>query len=202
MKGILLDERIVLKMGNKFRKVYTDFWREPIVLEQMTPEEKYFYGYLLTNENTTDIGIYKITKKQIAFDMGYSVDTIHLIMERFIHQHKLIRYNPLTRELAIKNWGRNHLADSRNQVIDSIISDLKEVEDTTLIQYISESIPRKEIRDLFQSFCAKEEFVPDQESIYHEENDSSINDERKEYDDKSTFRNSISELEEETFDQN
>ena len=57
----------------KFRMVRTDFWKNPIVLEEMTPEDKFFYLYLLTNPLTTQTGIYKITKKQLAFDLGYSI---------------------------------------------------------------------------------------------------------------------------------
>ncbi|MFJ6266682.1 hypothetical protein [Lysinibacillus xylanilyticus] len=53
----------------KFRYVYTIFWNDPRVVEEMTAKDKYFYLYLLTNESTTQIGIYQI--KQIAFDMGY-----------------------------------------------------------------------------------------------------------------------------------
>ncbi|MFB7304093.1 hypothetical protein [Heyndrickxia sporothermodurans] len=59
----------------KYRMVRTDFWKNPIVIEEMTPEEKYFYFYLLTNPRTTQIGIYQITKKEIAFDLGYSIES-------------------------------------------------------------------------------------------------------------------------------
>ena len=93
----------------KYRMVRTEFWKNPIVSEEMTPEDKYFYLYLLTNPNTTQIGIYRITKKQMAFDLGYSIESVHALMERFTRHHKLIRYNPETRELAIKNWGKDNL---------------------------------------------------------------------------------------------
>ena len=36
-----------------FRKVHTEFCQEPKVLEEMTPEDKYFMLYLLTNPKTT-----------------------------------------------------------------------------------------------------------------------------------------------------
>lgn len=73
--------------------VRTDFWQNPIVLEEMTPEDKFFYLYLLTNPHTTQIGIYRITRKQITFDLGYSIESVHLFMERFIEHHLVIRYN-------------------------------------------------------------------------------------------------------------
>jgi len=71
--------------------------------EEMTPEDKYSYLYLLANPQTTQIGIYRLTKKQMAFDLGYSIESVHSLMDRFTLHYKVIRYNPETRELAIKN---------------------------------------------------------------------------------------------------
>jgi hypothetical protein len=119
----------------------------------MTPEDKYFYLYLLTNPNTNHIGIYQITKRQIAFDLDYSIDTVHVLMKRFIEHHKLIRYNPEMRELAIKNWGKHNLYNDSKPLLDCIFSELKDVEDRSLIQYVSESIQKQEIRGLYESFC-------------------------------------------------
>ncbi len=68
----------------KYRQVHTTFWQDPKVLEEMTPEDKYFYLYLLTNPNTTQIGVYQITKKQMAFDLGYSTESINSLLHRFI----------------------------------------------------------------------------------------------------------------------
>jgi hypothetical protein len=65
----------------KFRMVRVDFWRNPVVSEKMSPEDRYFYLYLLTNPNTTQIGIYQITKKQMAFDLGYSIESVHSLMD-------------------------------------------------------------------------------------------------------------------------
>ncbi|ULT54874.1 DnaD domain protein [Neobacillus drentensis] len=149
----------------KYRMVRTDFWKNPIVLEEMTPEDKFFYLYLLTNPNTTQIGIYKITKKQIAFDLGYSIEGVHSLMERFITHHKLIRYNPETRELAIKNWGKDNLHKAGRPVMDCIYSELKEVEDTSLIHYVSETIQKQEIHSLYESFCKEEGMLIEKEGI-------------------------------------
>ncbi|PUF85810.1 DNA replication protein DnaD, partial [Bacillus altitudinis] len=93
----------------KFRQVYTTFWNDPKVTEEMTPEDRYFYLYLITNPNTTQIGVYSITKKQMAFDLGYSIESINSLMDRFETHHELIVYNNETRELAIKNWAKYNL---------------------------------------------------------------------------------------------
>ena len=66
-----------------FRLVYTEFWQDPKVMEEMTPEDKYFYLYLLTNPCTNMIGVYRIVKKQMAFDLGYSILSIGDIFIRF-----------------------------------------------------------------------------------------------------------------------
>jgi hypothetical protein len=140
----------------------------------MTPENKYFYLYLLTNPHTTQIGIYKITKKQMAFDLGYSIESVHSLMERFTLHHKLIRYNPETRELAIKNWGKENLQKGGKPVMDCIFSELKEVEDHSLIQYVSDSIDKEEIRNLYQSFCEQGKLVFKKEDEELDDNDTYI----------------------------
>jgi DnaD/phage-associated family protein len=164
----------------KFRVIHIDFWKNPIVLEEMSPEDKLFYLYLLTNANTTQIGIYKITRKQMAFDLGFSIESVHTVMDRFIHHHKVIRYNPETRELAIKNWGKDNLYKAGKPVMDCIYSELKEVEDTSLIQYVSEPIQKQEIRSLYLSFCEQEMLVIDQEEIDQDEENTYIDPEMEE----------------------
>ncbi|WP_257208887.1 DnaD domain protein [Bacillus sp. AFS031507] len=172
----------------KFRMVRTGFWKNPMVSEEMTPEDKFFSLYLLTNPQTTQIGIYKITKKQMAFDLGYSIESVHSLMERFIVHHKLIRYNPETRELAIKNWGKYNLDKGGKPFMDCILSELKDVEDLSLIQYVSKAIQKQEIRSLFESFCEQEELVFGKEVSGQDENDTYVEPECRELDDKLTHR--------------
>jgi DnaD/phage-associated family protein len=136
----------------KYRIVRTDFWKNPVVSEEMTPEDKYFFLYLLTNPHTTQIGIYRITKKEMAFDMGYSIETLHALMERFINHHQIIRYNPKTREIAIKNWGKYNLHKGGKPVMDCVLSELEEVEDASLIEYVAENIDRHDIYTIYESF--------------------------------------------------
>ncbi|NEY72333.1 DnaD domain protein [Bacillus mesophilus] len=137
--------------------VRTDFWVDPIVSEEMSPEDRYFMLYLLTNPLTTQVGIYKVTKKQIAFDTGYSIESVAALMNRFIHHHKVIRYNPETRELAIKHWGKyNTIHKGGKPFMDCIVSELKEVEDLSLIAYVTEGVTKEDIRAIYLSFCNSE----------------------------------------------
>ncbi|MDN3229510.1 DnaD domain-containing protein [Priestia megaterium] len=133
----------------KYRQVHTTFWQDPKVLEEMTPEDKYFYLYLLTNPNTTQIGIYQITKKQMAFDLGYSTESVNSLLHRFITLHKLIKYNEQTRELAILNWGKYNLHKAGKPVIDCVNKELKEVKDKTLLLDIMKHIPNDSVLQAF-----------------------------------------------------
>ncbi|MFP3916240.1 DnaD domain protein [Lysinibacillus telephonicus] len=136
----------------KFRMVYTNFWNDPYVSEEMTPEDKYFFLYLLTNEHTTQIGIYGITKKQIAFELGYSIESVNALMQRFIDHHKLIKYNLETREIAIKNWGKYNFNKGGKPVLDCVRSEIKNVKDTSLISYVAASIQNYLIKEIYDSY--------------------------------------------------
>src|SRR5690554_3332406 len=136
----------------KFRMVHTEFWDDAKVIEEMTPEDKYFFLYLLTNPNTTQIGIYQITKKQMAFDLGYSLESINSLMERFINHHQIIKYNPETREIAIKNWGKYNLNKGGKPFLDCVKAELKDVKDKTLIDYVAERIENPTVKQLYESY--------------------------------------------------
>lgn len=136
----------------KFRMVQTEFWSDPKVMEEMTPEDKFFFMYLLTNPQVTQIGIYRLTKKQVAFETGYSLETVQLLFERFLQQHELIRYNEETRELAIKNWGRHNLGRGGKPMLDCVRKELREVKDLSLISYVGQAVTNPSIRELFAAF--------------------------------------------------
>ncbi|TDX98036.1 UNVERIFIED_CONTAM: DnaD/phage-associated family protein [Lysinibacillus xylanilyticus] len=107
---------------------------------------------MLTNEGTTQIGIYQITKKQIAFDMGYSMESVGALLQRFIDHHRLIKYNEETREIAIKNWGKYNLNRGGKPILDCVKSELKEVKDTLLIQWVGEGVSNDSVRNVYESY--------------------------------------------------
>jgi hypothetical protein len=54
-----------------FRKIEISFWQDNFVLE-LTPEEKFFYLYLMTNSKTRQSGVYSLPVKVIEFETGYN----------------------------------------------------------------------------------------------------------------------------------
>ncbi len=139
----------------KFRQVYTEFWKDPKVQEEFTPEDRYFYLYLLTNPRTTQIGIYQITKKQIAFELGYSTESINALIDRFENHHKLIKYNIETREIAIKNWGRYNFNKAGKPVEDCVRSELSRVKDNDLIEYTKPNIDNSKIINIYDKYTIR-----------------------------------------------
>jgi len=116
-----------------FRKVHVTFWRDEFV-ESLTPEQKFFYLYLLTNDRTTQCGIYEITIKQMCYDTGYNDDTIKKLIEYFVGTGK-VRYSGETKEIALKNWVKYN--DSNSPKVKACIdNELKKVKNRVLIQYI------------------------------------------------------------------
>ena len=108
-----------------------------------------FFIYLLTNPNTTQIGVYKITKKQIAFELGFSIESVNVLMDRFINNYGFIKYNNDTREICLKNWGKYNLNKLGKPMLDCVKSELKNVDDKSLLEFIKPSISKEEIVSLF-----------------------------------------------------
>jgi hypothetical protein len=116
-----------------FRKVHTSFWSDSFISD-LDNDKKLFYIYLMTNERTRQCGVYEITKKQIAFDLGYSIDKVSILLKYFISKGK-IRYNDDTKELALGNWLKYNGSTSP-KVQSCINKEFSLVKDTLLIEYV------------------------------------------------------------------
>jgi len=117
-----------------FRKIHTSFWSDSFTSE-LDKDKKLFYLYLLTNERTRQCGVYEITKRQISFDLGCSIDTVSKLLDYFIKKSK-IKYNESTNELAIGNWLKYNGSTSP-KVKSCIDKEFKLVKDTVLIEYVN-----------------------------------------------------------------
>lgn len=132
-----------------FRHIQTAFWKDPKIIEDMTPEDRLFFLYILTNPSTTQIGVYNITKKQMAFELGYSIEVINSLVNRFENQHNVIRYNEETREICIINWGKYNLNKGGKPIIDCVKKEVSQVKDKSLLKIIADKIEKNEIKDIF-----------------------------------------------------
>lgn len=129
-------------MGIK-RIVDTSFWTDGKV-EEFTPEDKYFMLYLLTNPHTTQLGIYEISVKRAAYEMGYSLDAVRALIERFEKVHGVVLFSRETNEIAIKNFLRHSVIKGGKPVEDCIMAELAKVKDRSLIARVFGYLSTKE----------------------------------------------------------
>lgn len=108
----------------KYRQLQTCFWKDTFVTE-LTPEEKFFYMYLMTNDETTQCGIYPFIIKFAEVETGYNKETIEKLLNRFIEYGK-IKYCSETKELMLVNWLKYNCIKSKS-VITCINKELKQV---------------------------------------------------------------------------
>ena len=118
-------------MGIK-RIVDTSFWTDTGT-EDFTPEDKYFMMYILTNPFTTQLGIYEISVKNAAFQLGYSIESVQNLIDRFENKYGIIIYSKKTKEIAIKNFLRHSIIKGGAPVRDCLIKELNKVKNKDLI---------------------------------------------------------------------
>lgn len=118
----------------KYRNVSVKFWSDDFVAEELTPEKRYFFLYLLTNEHTAQCGIYEITKRQMAFETGYNAETVEKLLQYF-ETHGKIRWSRETNEIAIKNFIRYNPQGSP-KVKSYVTKELTAIKNQTLVEFI------------------------------------------------------------------
>lgn len=121
-------------MGIK-RIVDTAFWTDGKV-DEFTPEDKYFLLYLLTNPFSTQLGIYEISVKQVAFQLGYSTEAVMALLERFQNKHRMLVWSKETKEVAIKNFLRHSIVKGGAPVRDCLVKELRKVKNRDLIAFV------------------------------------------------------------------
>jgi len=121
----------------KYRQIHIEFWQDGFVLD-LTPEEKYFYLYLMTNSKTSQCGIYELPYRIMETETGYNRETVEKLIRRFEDYGK-VRYDESTKEIMIMNWARYNFIQSA-KVIACIKKEL-------------ENVKKKEFVGLFISNC-------------------------------------------------
>lgn len=87
-----------------YRTIQLSFWTDSKVVDDFTPEDRYFYLYLMTNPHTTLCGCYEVSIRQIASETGYSKDVVERLIDRMEKVHDVVRYDRDTKEILILNW--------------------------------------------------------------------------------------------------
>ena len=140
------------------RLISTGFWTDDKVLNDFSPEDKYFMLYLLSNPYTTQLGVYHLPLKKAALELGYSLEAVNALIDRFEKKYKIIRFNRDTSEVAIKNYLVHSIVRGGKPVADCLEKDLKGVKDVSLVGFVIEhisSIDNKNLNDTVIDFIKK-----------------------------------------------
>ena len=124
----------------KKRIVSTCVWTDSLVLERFSPEDKLFWVYVLTNPNTTQLGIYPFSVTTAASQLGYSKETVKILLDRFENQYGVLRYSESTSEIAVKNYLRHSIVSGGKPVMDLLLKEELSVKDKTLVGYVFENL--------------------------------------------------------------
>lgn len=143
-------------MGIK-RVVDVDFWNDEKVMDTFTPEDKLFFLYLLTNPHTTQLGIYAINPKYINVELGYSLESVNALLDRFENQYGIIKYSKETKEIAVKNFLKHSIIKGGAPVRDCLIRELKAVKNKELITFVFAHIKQyehinKTVKDIISEY--------------------------------------------------
>ena len=113
-----------------YRHIHIDYWQDGFVLD-LTPEEKYFYIYLMTNSKTSQCGIYELPKRIIETETGYNRETVDKLLDRFV-EYKKIKYCKETGEIFLINWLK-HNRISSPKVRKCIYKELKKIKSIDMV---------------------------------------------------------------------
>lgn len=122
-----------------YRTIQVSFWTDPKVSDNFTPEDKYFYLYLLTNTHTNLCGCYEVSVRQMSNETGYSKETIERLLERFAKTHQVIDYSEETKEILLLKWAKNNWTKSEKFLI-GVERELKKVKNKKFKAFLEELI--------------------------------------------------------------
>lgn len=122
-----------------YRNVQLSFWTDNKVEDDFTPEDKYFYIYLLTNPQTNICGCYEVSYSQMTRQTGYNKDTIIRLLERFDKVHNVIRFDSKTKEVLILHWYKYNWSKSE-KVLAGVLGVAKHIKSDEFRKYVNDMV--------------------------------------------------------------
>lgn len=126
-----------------YRCVQIKFWTDSRIVDEFTPEDKYFYLYLFTNPHTNLCGCYEVSLKQMSDETGYNKDTIEKLLERFRDTHHVIDYSKETKEILILNWYKYNWTKSKD-FIKGLTNQINDIKNLDYKEYLFDLMNDKE----------------------------------------------------------
>lgn len=111
-----------------YRQLHTTFWKDKLVGE-WNKDQKLFFLYLLSNDYTTQCGVYEINKRYAKFELDMTDQEIEAHIDFLISEGRII-FNEKSEEVMIVNWLKYNSARSPKvaAVIDKELKNIKTLE--------------------------------------------------------------------------
>lgn len=126
-----------------YRNISMDFWTDSKVVDDFTPEDRYFHIYLLTNPHTNLCGCYEVSLKQIANETGYNTDTVSRLLDRFQSVHKTLQYSKETKEVLVLNWYKYNWTASP-KLDKPLLKDIEAIKNEAFRNYVGSLYNKRE----------------------------------------------------------
>lgn len=178
-----------------YRNVQLSFWTDNKVEDDFTPEDKYFYIYLLTNPQTNICGCYEVSFNQMTRQTGYNKETILRLIERFENTHKVIKYNKETKEILLINWYKYNWSKSEKTLVgvENVARHIKCDEFREYVNYIISCI--RNDTPIMGHICPIQASVSDTDTDSDTDSDSITDNKKKDkIDNKDTIKRIIDYL--------
>lgn len=140
-----------------YRNIHLSFWQDTKVTDDFTPEDRYFYLYLLTNPHTNLCGCYEISIKQMANEMGYDAKKVGKLIDRFSFTHNLIRYARSERELLIFHWSKYNWTSSE-KFRKPLLQEIQNVKTDDFREYLLKLFDGENVKYGMDTVSGKEEY--------------------------------------------
>ncbi len=115
---------------SKLRSISTSFWSDPFI-EDLSPNEKLLFIYLITNERTNMLGIYEASTAKMSFETGIEKSIIEKALKGFERLNK-VKY--VNNYVVLVNYLKHQRFNTnmKKSAIDVYFSLPKELKDSSL----------------------------------------------------------------------
>lgn len=133
---------------SKLRSLSTAFWSDPFI-EDLTPQQKLLFIYLITNDKTNMLGIYENSIRKMSFETGINKSEIEKALKEFESKGKvkyINNYVVLINYMKHQNFNTN----MKKSAIDTYNNLPSELRDKKLV--VSKSNPLEGFESLLNHY--------------------------------------------------
>jgi len=136
-------------MSSPQRWINSRIWNDDFFSTELSVEEKLLFLFLLSNNNTSQTGIYEMSEKQMQNESGLPKDKMLKALEKFCRSGKVHYIRPY---IIIENYRKHQTNDSLN-TMKGLINEINEIPVEIIQTMLSNGIGHYLFRIISSSSC-------------------------------------------------